>query len=360
MAEHDRVTGYRKVEHVNRAGELQGAVLAGANLQRSKLSGVMATRADFTDAIMRDCKLVRANLKLANMSGADLAGADLSGADLTGADLEGAVLIGAKTTLWNVAKANLTGVLTDKPVGTAVMDMPYQDMLQAHALWCETGGVEGAPSTFDGADLRQLKSVRGLNLTALSAKGAIFYGVDLEGVQLQGAHLEGADLRGCNLRRADLRGARLKGAKLSAADLRDAPTQPADDRRRPSAARGPAGRDHEGVRPFRRGSASGEPRGSRPPTRQLLRCPDPRDGRDRREPHRGAQPVADLLGLKDLPRERGRSGQIKPQLPSRSGRRPSGAEVAISMRRGLRASGSSRLSEMDSRPSLRLASVTTT
>jgi uncharacterized protein YjbI with pentapeptide repeats len=95
-------------------------------------------------------------------------------------------------------------------------------MLKAHALWCETGGVEGAPSVFDGADLRGQKAIRGYNLTALSAKAAIFYGVDMEGVQLQGARLEGADLRSCNLRHADLRGARLMGAKLSGADLREA------------------------------------------------------------------------------------------------------------------------------------------
>jgi uncharacterized protein YjbI with pentapeptide repeats len=95
-------------------------------------------------------------------------------------------------------------------------------MIRAHALWCETGGQEGRPSTFDGADLRALKSVKGFNLTALSAKGAVFYGLDMEGVQLQGAHLEGADLRACNLRRADLRGARLMGAKLSGSDLREA------------------------------------------------------------------------------------------------------------------------------------------
>ena len=95
-------------------------------------------------------------------------------------------------------------------------------MLMAHAQWCESQGQHGAPSVFDGADLRMLNSIKGYNLTALSAKGAIFYGLDMEGVQLQGAHLEGADMRSCNLRRADLRGARLMGVKLSGSDLREA------------------------------------------------------------------------------------------------------------------------------------------
>jgi uncharacterized protein YjbI with pentapeptide repeats len=41
-------------------------VWPGANLERSKLTGVVAVAADFTDAIMKDCKLVRANLKQAS------------------------------------------------------------------------------------------------------------------------------------------------------------------------------------------------------------------------------------------------------------------------------------------------------
>jgi uncharacterized protein YjbI with pentapeptide repeats len=136
------------------------------------------------------------------------------------------VLVGAKTLQWNVSNANLTGALTDKPAGIAASSLPYKTMIQDHARWCETGGLHGAPSVFDNADLRALETIRGYNLTALSAKGAVFYGLDMEGVQLQGAHLEGADLRNCNLRRADLRGAKLAGAKLSGSDLREAQMGP--------------------------------------------------------------------------------------------------------------------------------------
>ncbi|MDR3513696.1 MAG: pentapeptide repeat-containing protein [Caulobacteraceae bacterium] len=218
----DRAKGLRLLEHVNRVAEAQGATLAGANLERSKLSGVIAIRADFTDAVMKDAKLVRANLKQASMSGANLAGADLSGADLSGADLRDAVLVGATIYACNTTDARMDGALTDLPSGKDVSELPYAEMVAAHALWCETGGKEGAPSVFDGADLRALSSIKGYNLTALSAKGAVFYGLDMEGVQLQGARLEGADLRSCNLRRADLRGARLSGAKLSGSDLREA------------------------------------------------------------------------------------------------------------------------------------------
>jgi uncharacterized protein YjbI with pentapeptide repeats len=183
-------------------------------------------KADFSDAVLKDARLVRANLKQCTLKGADLSGADLSGADLAGADLRDAVLVGARTTQWNVMNANMTGALTDKPAAKAEDLLPYQTMIRDHARWCETGGDQGQPSVFDNADLRNLESVRGYNLTALSAKGAIFYGLDMEGVQLQGAHLEGADLRNCNLRRADLRGAKLIGAKLAGADLREAQMGP--------------------------------------------------------------------------------------------------------------------------------------
>jgi len=226
IAAADRDLGFRIIEPAQRASNAQGAVLAGANLERSRLSGVIALKADFSDAILKDAKLVRANLKQATMTGANLSGADLSGADLAGADLRDVVLMGAKTAAWNVQNANLEGALTDEPAGTDADEIPFEAMLSAHALWCESEGRSGAPAVFDGADLRSLKAIKSLNLTALSAKRGVFYGLDLGSVQLQGAHLEGADLRTCNLRRADLRGARLAGAKLSGADLRDAQLGP--------------------------------------------------------------------------------------------------------------------------------------
>ena len=228
IAAADAKLGFKVIEPRQREEtEATGACLAGANLQRSKMSGVIAIKADFSGAVMKDCKMVRANLKQADFRGADLAGADLSGANLSGADMRDAILVGCKMTMWCADGANMEGALTDKStVGESVARMPAAEMLREHARWCETGGSEGQPSVFDGVDLRPLKSITGLNLTALSAKGAIFYGLDMEGVQLQGAHLENADLRSANLHRADLRGARLKNAKLNGADLRGAQLGP--------------------------------------------------------------------------------------------------------------------------------------
>lgn len=224
LATADDTAGYRVIEFKSaRTTQAAGAILAGANLQRSRLSGVMAVAADFSGAVMKDCKLVRANLKQANFQNADLAGADLSGADLSGANLRDAVLVGVTATQWRTDGADMTGALTESSsAGEPVGALPVDEMLRAHALWCETSGAEGRPSAFDGVDLRQLKSIASLNLTALSARKAVFYGLDMEGVQLQGARLEGADLRSTRLRGADLRGARLTGARLDGADLREA------------------------------------------------------------------------------------------------------------------------------------------
>ena len=72
IAAADKKMGYRVIEHVNRFGA-QGVILAGANLERSRMSGIVAIRADFTDAVMKDAKLVRANLKQANLSGCPFA-----------------------------------------------------------------------------------------------------------------------------------------------------------------------------------------------------------------------------------------------------------------------------------------------
>ncbi len=228
IAAADRKIGFRIVEAQNRdATQARGASLVGANLERSKMTGVVAQAADFTDAVMKDCKLVRANLKQATFRGADLAGADLSGADLSGADLRDAVLVGVKAAMWRTDGAKMEGALTDdRAAGAPIERLPAAEMLREHALWCETGGAQGQPSVFDKVDLRPLKAINGLNLTALSAKNAVFYGLDMQGVQLQGAQLQGADLRSVNLRRADLRGARLTGARLNGADLREAQLGP--------------------------------------------------------------------------------------------------------------------------------------
>ncbi|MDH5757229.1 MAG: pentapeptide repeat-containing protein [Nitrospinota bacterium] len=92
------VNGYR----IERLSNLQGADLAGANLQGSILFG-----ADLAGANLQGIDLKAAKLMIANLQGADLAGADLAGADLMDAKLEGANLMGTYVALANLEGANL-------------------------------------------------------------------------------------------------------------------------------------------------------------------------------------------------------------------------------------------------------------
>lgn len=223
IAERDATGNLTFLHHKLQPSEMQSVVLANANLERARMSGIIAIQADFTDAIMRSCKLVRANLRQSKLTGANLEGADLSGADLKGANLAGAVLVKAKLNMAVTDQADMTGVLTDEPAGKPLAELvpSIEERLENHARWCDSQGREGSPLIINGYDLRTLKTLASANLTAMRAPGCVFYGLDLSGIQLQGAQLQGADLRTTKLSGADLRGVNLSEAKLTNADLRD-------------------------------------------------------------------------------------------------------------------------------------------
>jgi hypothetical protein len=126
------------------------------------LNGEGGSRANLSNADLRDANLSNAdlfgaNLRCANLSNADLRDANLSNADLFGANLRGA----------NLSNADLFGA-----------------------------------------------NLRGANLFGANLRNA-----DLRDADLRCANLSNADLRGANLSNADLFGANLRGANLSNADL---------------------------------------------------------------------------------------------------------------------------------------------
>src|ERR1700761_692300 len=90
IAQQDGRGDIRFLQHDIGPTALPGAMLNSANLERAKMTGSIAIQADFTDAMMRGCRLARANLRQANFGGANLENADLSGSDLSGANLSGA------------------------------------------------------------------------------------------------------------------------------------------------------------------------------------------------------------------------------------------------------------------------------
>ena len=126
------------------------------------LNGEGGSRANLSNADLRDANLSNADLFGANLRNADLRNADLRCANLSNADLFGANLRGA-----NLSNADLFGA-----------------------------------------------NLRGANLFGANLRNA-----DLRDADLRCANLSNADLRGANLSNADLFGANLRGANLSNADL---------------------------------------------------------------------------------------------------------------------------------------------
>jgi uncharacterized protein YjbI with pentapeptide repeats len=191
--------------------ELSGAIMAAANLSGARLSGIVAMRTDFRDAVMRSCTLVRANLRHANLNGANLDSADLSGADLRGADLRGAVLVHAVMSFVEDKDADFSGSLTDAPAGRLPAELGDQlDRLVArHRRWVETNGAEGGQLDVSGYDLRGTTEFLGASLAMLKASHATLFDVNFNGATLQAAQLDGADMRSSHLARVDLRGAKL-------------------------------------------------------------------------------------------------------------------------------------------------------
>jgi uncharacterized protein YjbI with pentapeptide repeats len=206
-----------------RSGELQHVEVEPQDEDSTARKPIPSAHTDFSDAVLRNTRLVRADLRKATLAGADLGGADLSGADLRGADLNDAVLTDAVTENTHFIGANLKGMLNDQPAGLLVSDLdePLARLITKHERWVESEGREGAQLDLSGFDLRNAPPLAGTELAALKASDSVFYGLNLSGIGLAAARLDRADLRSCKLRGADLRGVSLKGARLTNSDLRD-------------------------------------------------------------------------------------------------------------------------------------------
>src|SRR5262249_44205281 len=157
--------------------------LANANLSNAQLAGAVATYTDFRDAVMRGCKLVRADLRHADLSGANLQDADLSGADLRGADLRGAVLVHTVMAEIEDEGADFSRPLTDKPAGRPLSELPapLSALIAEHKLWVESFGAAGRKLDLSGFDLRGAGGLAGAALAMMKANGAVLFGLDLDG-----------------------------------------------------------------------------------------------------------------------------------------------------------------------------------
>lgn len=198
----------------------------GATLSKAKMGGIIAIAADFSDAIMREVKMVRAHLKQANLSGADLTNSDLSGANLEGACLKGANLSGASTFGMDTRGADMSEILVEPKKPDPDTARRIKTMLESHILWRKSMGGEGEPGVFDDLDLRSAIVLAGQPLTAFRAKNSVLYGMDLSAAELQGANLANSDMRLVDLQNSDLRGVNLSGANLRRAKFNGANLRP--------------------------------------------------------------------------------------------------------------------------------------
>ena len=95
-------------------------------------------------------------------------------------------------------------------------------ILEAHKLWMDSGGKNGAPANLRWTNLREA------DLSDANLRGADLMGADLSCANLSGANLRDADLYEADLREANLSGADLYEADLYEADLREANLSGAD------------------------------------------------------------------------------------------------------------------------------------
>jgi uncharacterized protein YjbI with pentapeptide repeats len=101
-----------------------------------------------------------------------------------------------------------------------------------HVNWVRTGGVEGKRASFRDVDMRDV-SMRGVDMSYASFRGANMQGVDLSYSILQEADLtdvkmNGANASGCNFFRANLTGAKAQSANFSEAYMASAQCMNAD------------------------------------------------------------------------------------------------------------------------------------
>ncbi len=139
------------------------------------MSGAVAQHTDFTGAVMRSCKLARADLRNAVLDGVNLDGADLHGADLRGASLKDAILVNVDMGGTEIAGAVMDGLVTDKIVGKPLetLGRPIELLLHLHEKFVATGGAEGETLDVSFYDLRPVGRLSGAQLTGLKANGAV-------------------------------------------------------------------------------------------------------------------------------------------------------------------------------------------
>ena len=122
--------------------DLRDANLSNADLFGANLRGANLSNANLRNANLRDADLRCANLRNANLFGANLRGANLSNADLFGANLRGANLFGANLSNADLRDADLRGAnLSNADLcGASIDQMMWNIYTVFYPLQCPESG----------------------------------------------------------------------------------------------------------------------------------------------------------------------------------------------------------------------------
>ena len=205
----------------NKTTKAGTVIFRGSNLTHCNFSQAVAINADFTDALMQNCNLQKANFKTSVFDFCDLTGSNFNFADLRDVSFKGAHMI--NTSLQSVEKqgADFTLSLMNDMKGKEFdeVEMSLDELILRHIHWLATGGREGKQLDVSETDMRKAGMLGGKKLTALKAMNATFAEMNLNGIELQSAILDGSDFRKATLLRSDLRGASFKKAIFNHAVL---------------------------------------------------------------------------------------------------------------------------------------------
>lgn len=176
------------------------------------LNGQGGSRADFTEADLRDADFRKTDLRNARFYKADLTGADFTDADLNNADFRMADLRNACFYKASLREADFfMADLRNANLCWAGMRDAYLEGAKLDGSkfrWANLRYSDFSETDFSGADLSNAE------LIYSNLRKAKFIGANLTRADLHGSSLFRADLRNANLTRANLYGANLADVKI--------------------------------------------------------------------------------------------------------------------------------------------------
>lgn len=195
--------------------ELFAAHRIRSNYSRRAGNGLIASKLDFSDSMMRGVLFDNANLTWSKFTRANLTSANFEDADLFRARLEGADLENASLTRANLEQANL------EQANLVAANLTNARLIGALLKGADLSSAHLVAAKLNGANLTNA-NLFSARLTSANLEDANFFSANLTNANLEQANLENATFDEANLTNAILFRARLGGASLISAELGEA------------------------------------------------------------------------------------------------------------------------------------------